>query len=226
MRKFNSGFRMLRNRQITFIQDLQGRVGLLGGTFDPIHAGHIAMAKAATTAHNLDRVVFIPAAQNPLKRVRPLASAEQRLDMLELALSSQADMRFSDIEIQRGAPSFSIDTVREILAQSPVELLWIFGSDQIPELHLWKEFSAFFELVKMVAVTHGNGQKPLDQILEQANELSLAQKEHLRVNSVNLHYPLSASQIRAQLRAGDFAGVIRHIDPQVLDYIRREGLYQ
>ncbi|HTD87273.1 MAG TPA: nicotinate-nicotinamide nucleotide adenylyltransferase, partial [Candidatus Binatia bacterium] len=87
------------------------RIGLFGGSFDPVHLGHLLMAQAACEEYKLDRLFFIPAAQSPLKPERVPAPAEIRLRMLRLALAGEARYEVDDQEIRRGAPSYTIDTV-------------------------------------------------------------------------------------------------------------------
>ena len=126
------------------------RIGVLGGSFDPVHNAHIALAEAAYRQLGLDEIIFMPARQAALKPSDACASPEQRAKMLEIALES-ADFphSISDIETRRRGISYSIDTVRELLALRPdSEIFWIIGSDHLPKLSKWKDIAEFCKLAK------------------------------------------------------------------------------
>jgi nicotinate-nucleotide adenylyltransferase len=127
------------------------RIGILGGTFDPIHMGHLVAASEVHTALNLDTVVFMPAGNPWQKSDRVVSDAAHRLAMVRLAI--QGDERFaaSDTEIVRQGPTYSVDTVREWKAEHPAdEIFWIVGGDalvRIPTWHRWDEFVAHVTIV-------------------------------------------------------------------------------
>ena len=116
------------------------KLGLFGGSFDPVHLGHLLVAQAAREEAGLARVFFIPAAQSPFKPAAQPAPAAQRLRLLRLALAGDAASEIDDQEIRRGGASYSIDTVRDYAARFPdAELFFLIGGDQIAQLHLWRE---------------------------------------------------------------------------------------
>ncbi|MEI6969887.1 MAG: nicotinate-nucleotide adenylyltransferase [bacterium] len=116
------------------------RLGLLGGTFNPFHIGHMILAQDAFEQLGLTRILFIPCASPPHKICRGLVPAQHRLAMLEAAIDGDERFAVSDIEIKRGGSSYAIDTVREVRNQCPgATIHFITGSDSLPELHLWKD---------------------------------------------------------------------------------------
>jgi nicotinate-nucleotide adenylyltransferase len=113
------------------------RVGVFGGTFDPVHVGHLAIANAALDDIGLDRVYFVPARRSPLKEDGPIASAEDRLAMLTAAIADEPRFRVSRIELDREGPSFTVDTLEALHAEG--ELYLILGSDAFADFERWRE---------------------------------------------------------------------------------------
>jgi len=135
------------------------RIVLLGGSFDPVHAGHLAMARAALDQLEADEVWFIPARQAPLKS-RPLTPGEHRRKMLEIALQDEPRMRVETCELEREGESFTIDTVRYLKKEHPdCDFTFLVGSDQVEQFHKWKEADALARLVKFAAVAR-DGRSP------------------------------------------------------------------
>ena len=135
------------------------RVGLFGGTFDPVHLGHLILAESALEELNLDRILFIPAGISPHKTLRPpAATAEQRLEMLRLALAEEPRFSVDDQELRRSGPSYAIDTVRTLLGEHPgVRFLYFIGADNIPELGTWHEIDELKNLVDFAVFDRGTG---------------------------------------------------------------------
>jgi len=130
------------------------RLGIFGGTFNPIHLGHLLIAADAAEAFHLDRVVFIPAATPPHKRPRVLAPAAQRLRMVKLAIRGNPRFTCSDIEVRRGGPSYSVETLRHLRSAMPrARFFFIIGSDSLRELHRWKEARELVKLCEFICVT-------------------------------------------------------------------------
>ena len=124
------------------------RCALYGGAFDPVHRAHLQVARYALEQAQLDRVVFIPAAQSPLKAHAPLTDAAVRLQMLSLALQGEARFELDGSEIERGGLSYTIDTVRHFSAEHPdTELYWIIGADQFEQLDRWHRIEELIERV-------------------------------------------------------------------------------
>ena len=128
------------------------RIGLLGGTFNPVHIGHLIMAQNAVEAFELDRIIFIPCHRPPHKASPSLAPAEDRLAMLEAAVEHDLQFEVSDIEIRRGGTSYTVDTLRWLVAEHPdTEFFFVVGSDSLRELHTWKHVAEILELCTIVA---------------------------------------------------------------------------
>lgn len=128
------------------------KLGFLGGSFDPIHLGHLAIAQDAHEGCGLDRLDFIPAAESPLKGRELTATGAQRLEMLRLALAGDARFGVLDLELQRGGTSYTVDTVGVLRGMFPgAELFWVIGTDQLVRLAEWKDIG---ELVRLVEFVH------------------------------------------------------------------------
>lgn len=127
------------------------KIGFLGGSFDPVHFGHLLAAQDAYEQHKLDRLVLVPAAQAPLKPSDVQSSIEDRLAMLRASIEWDTRFEISDLELRRGGVSYTIDSVRHFRALYPNdELYWIIGGDQLPQLHLWKEVVELAKLVEFI----------------------------------------------------------------------------
>lgn len=127
------------------------KIGFLGGSFDPVHFGHLMAAQDAYEQMQLDRVVLVPAAQAPLKPQEIQSSGEDRLGMLRAATAWDTRFEISDFELRRGGMSYTIDSARHFRAQYPNDqLYWIIGGDQLPQLHLWKDIAELAQLVEFV----------------------------------------------------------------------------
>lgn len=127
------------------------KIGLLGGSFDPIHVGHLVIAQDALEGAGLDRVVFVPAAVSPLKGRELTATPAQRLELVRRAIEGESRFGLDDLELRRGGTSFTIDTVRALAPQHPgAELCWIIGADQVGRLPEWKEINELARRVTFV----------------------------------------------------------------------------
>ena len=129
------------------------RLGLFGGSFDPVHLGHLFVAEAAREELKLKRLCFIPAAQSPFKPGRQPAPASERLRMLRLALAGRPWCEVDDQEIRRGGVSFTIDTLRAYAARYPdAELFYLIGADHVAQLPQWREAAELARLAQFVVI--------------------------------------------------------------------------
>lgn len=129
------------------------RIGIYGGSFDPIHIGHLLVARAALEEMSLSRVIFVPAARSPFKSDQEPASAHLRLSMLNIALSDVNNMEVSDWEITNGGLSFTINTVKYFRSSFPdSEIVYIIGADQCSSLHKWKSADELSKLVTFAII--------------------------------------------------------------------------
>lgn len=127
------------------------KIGFLGGSFDPVHFGHLLAAQDAYEQHRLDRLIFVPAAQAPLKPNDVQSTTEDRLAMLRAAVGWDKRFEISDFELRRGGVSYTIDSARHFRALYPHDqLYWIVGGDQLPKLHLWKDAAELVGLVEFI----------------------------------------------------------------------------
>lgn len=144
------------------------RTGLLGGTFDPIHIGHLGAASAALDCAGLDRVILVPSAQPP-HRGAAVASAEDRLAMCRLAIEGEPRFEVSDVEVRRGGRSYTVDTLREIRARLPAdELYLILGWDAATMLRTWRDPQGVAELATIVVVSRPGTPAPGPMDLQSA----------------------------------------------------------
>jgi nicotinate-nucleotide adenylyltransferase len=127
------------------------KIGFLGGSFDPVHFGHLIAAQDAYEQHQLDRLFLVPAAQAPLKPDDVQCSTEDRLAMLHAAVEWDDRFEVSDYELRKGGVSYTIDSVRHFRELFPDDdLYWIIGGDQLPKLHLWKAIEELAKLVEFI----------------------------------------------------------------------------
>jgi len=198
-----------------------------GGTFDPVHDGHIAVAEFARQTCDAD-VYFIPSADPP-HRQRPSATARQRADMLELAIADAPHFFLDLRELQREKPSYTVDTLRELRAELGAEapIAWLIGADAFAQLHTWHEWESLFDLAHfVVAVRPGYSmQSPHFSIIERLCDSPELLETSPSGRVFTLSCPLrseSASAIRLALAAGEAA---IGLNPAVQAYILEHGLY-
>lgn len=133
---------------------LPEKIGLYGGSFDPIHNGHLLLARDAMERLGLDRVVFLPARISPHKLNRPPAPAEARCRMVQAAIQGEPGFFLDDCELTREGPSFTIDTIRDYGARFPgVRLFYLIGDDNLDELSTWKDIGLLRELAQLVVLS-------------------------------------------------------------------------
>jgi nicotinate-nucleotide adenylyltransferase len=188
------------------------RIALFGGSFDPVHNGHLLVALAAIEELSLERIFFIPAAQSPFKPESKPAPADVRARMLRLALAGQTRYEVDTQEIQRGGTSYTIDTVRDYRSRFPnAELFYLIGADHIPQLHKWRAANELAAAVEFVAIPR-------------PDEAAPAAPTGFRVRALR-GFPLglSSSQIRERVRSSK---TIEHlVPPAVAETIRNSRLY-
>lgn len=183
------------------------RTGLFGGSFDPIHFGHLLLAREAKERLGLDRVIFIVAAISPHKLDRTPAPAADRLAMVRAAVAGEPGFEVEDGELTREGPSFTIDTVRALRGRHPDDAFFYFiGADNIAKLHTWREIDALRRLAQFV-------------VLDRGEEIAAA--GFLRVRR---QFDVSSTDIRKRVARGES---IRYLLPEAArEVIERNGLYR
>ena len=196
-------------------------IGVLGGTFDPVHTGHVMVAEEAKARLNLAEVLFVPAGLPWLRGDSPVAAAEHRVHMVRLAIDDKPYFRLSMIEIERSGPSYAVDTVAELKGQlgAEDELFFILGWGSLAELPEWREPSRLIKLCRLVAVPRVGSSAPDLDSLENAIPGVVDRVILLDEPRVDI----SASGIRDRVARGL---PIDHLVPEPVErYIREQGLY-
>jgi nicotinate-nucleotide adenylyltransferase len=133
------------------VAELHVKIGFLGGSFDPVHFGHLLAAQDAYEQHRLDRLIIVPAAQAPLKPTETKSSAADRLAMVRAATEWDTRFEVSDFELRMGGVSYTIDSARHFRSLYPDdELYWVIGGDQLPQMHLWKDIGELAKIVEFI----------------------------------------------------------------------------
>ena len=214
---------------------LPPRVGIFGGTFNPIHSAHLRGAEEVREAQGLEQVVFVPSGIPPHKGREHLAPAAHRLSMVRLAIRGNPFFRVSAIEIARGGPSFSVDTVRALRRRMPAaRVAFILGLDAFAEIGTWRDYLSLFALCDMVVTSRpGAADVALDRVLPVAARSDFCYRrrtnslEHTTGHTIVFQrltpIAISASLVRARLAAHHS---IRYLVPPAVErYIARHGLY-
>lgn len=195
------------------------RIGLFGGTFNPIHVGHLTIAEEARLAAGLDRVIFIPSGESYFKNPADIASREDRYRMTQLACGDRFEV--SDMETRRAGPSYTAVTCRAFRELYPAdELFLILGADSILEIERWRDPQAIFDAVTLLAFTRGGQDAEAFRAeADRLRELYGAKIEIIDVFSLDL----SASDLRRVIAGGHAARYL--VTEPVYAYIQEKGLY-
>ena len=196
------------------------KTGIFGGTFDPIHSGHLGVAAEVKSRLGLTEIIFVPAGQ-PLNKAIPVADAEHRYEMVRIAIAGKPYFKLSRIEIDRAGPSYTVDTIAEVQGQpgSSSEIFFILGWDSLMELCMWREPSRLIKMCHLVAVHRPGVPRPDLNALE-AGIPGISQRVIIMDKPA---IDISASEIRDRLASGLS---ISHLVPEVMaSYIKRHKLY-
>ncbi len=197
------------------------RVGVLGGTFDPPHVGHLWLASLAADAMELDRVLFMPAAQPPHKQDRTISGATDRLLMTRLAIGSDPTFELSPIEMERPGPSFTIDSIRQLQSMygDQTQLFLVMAADSLQQIDTWREPDLLLGLVEWIVGPRPGVAMPQRDALQERFGDAAARIRLLDGPSLDV----SSSQIRERVAVGR---VIRYLVPRsVEELIVDRGLY-
>jgi nicotinate-nucleotide adenylyltransferase len=190
------------------------RIGIFGGTFDPVHRGHVRLAEMALRELRLDRIFFVPAGRSPLKSKAPVSEASHRLKMLRLAVKKMPRSRISLFELgRRGGPSYTIETVRHFRRRHPKSRLFlVMGSDSLESFRRWRDWRKILELCTLV-VGKRKASRAIraGKIREKALFLKSAMPD------------ISSTEVRKAQKTG--GKLDRFVPRPVMDYIRRQRVY-
>lgn len=196
------------------------RIGIMGGTFDPIHYGHLVTAEQAHYRFSLDKVVFVPSGHPPHKLNKSVSDAHHRESMTVLATKDNPHFEVSSVEVDRPGPSYAVDTVKAFRYTYPsdTELFFITGADAILQMMGWKDSATLMQLCEFIAATRPGYSLAADRIHEIFGD-----------NARRIHFfevpalAISSTDIRARVKAGR---PVRYLLPDsVVDYMSRAGLY-
>jgi len=186
------------------------RIGVFGGTFNPIHYGHLVLAEQAYEKLNLDRVLFIPSFKPPHKSSQNIAEARHRFEMVKIAIKANRRFQLSDIEIKRQGRSYLVDTLRQLSSIYPnAQLFFISGSDTAGQMAKWKSIEEVLSLARFILA-----KRPGYQLKKYSNKISVISITELDISS---------SMIRRRIRMGKSVNYL--MPPAVIKYIQRNKLY-
>ena len=189
------------------------RLGLFGGSFDPVHTGHLLMAQAIHEELQLTRLFFIPAARSPFKPARQPAPDTQRTALIRLALAGQTHCEVDEQELRRQGTSYTVETVRDYARRFPgAELFYLIGADNVAKLPEWREATELARLATFVAIPRPGEPTPAFPAPFRGQVLN------------GFPFGVSSSQIRARIQAG--LPISNLVPPAVAEAIRNLGLYQ
>jgi len=195
---------------------LEGRIGLFGGTFNPLHNAHLLVAEKALAQFGLKEVIFIPCGIPPHKEVADGVNKEDRYEMVRRAIAGHPRFSISRIEIDREGPSYTIDTIRALKGKYPEGLCFIVGADLLAQIETWKEPEELLKSVPFIVAPRDGVKKEIFS----APPFDRAEIHFLDMEEVDL----SSTWIREAVRRGEeFEG---WVPPQVAAYIREHGLYR
>lgn len=203
------------------------RYGVMGGTFNPIHNGHLVTAEEARVQFRLDRVIFMPTGQPPHKRDNEILPAEERYLMTVIATASNPDFVVSRLEVERPAPSYTIDTVRTLRegCGPDAEIFFITGADAVWEILTWKEPEKLSRYCRFIAATRPGYRLDKFKELEISARTETGERRMPRVDIMEIPaLAISSTDIRRRVREGR---PIRYLVPEaVVSYIYKSGFYR
>lgn len=200
---------------------MEDKVGIMGGTFNPIHNGHLLLAEAARESLNLDRILFMPSGNSYMKETSQILDGDTRAQMVRLALSGNPYFLFSDLELKREGATYTCDTIALLKARNPqTQYYFILGEDNLLTLKYWK--NPAFILQNCVIAGAVRASEDSTRIREAAELLKKEYQADIRILPAR-RIDISSSEIRERLKNGQS---VRYLLPErVFDYIRKNRLY-
>jgi nicotinate-nucleotide adenylyltransferase len=200
------------------------RIGVFGGTFDPVHLGHLILAEQCREQGRLDEVWFVPAGQPPHKSHHAVTPFRHRAEMLRLATAGHPAFRVNELENDRPGPSYTVETLDEVRAAHPgAEWFFLVGSDTLSELHEWRDPAGVVRRAGLLVMARGEG--PVMSAEELRASLRLPEGERLSLDVVAApRVEISSRDLRARAAAGRS---LRYLVPRAIEcYIEEKGLYR
>ncbi len=200
------------------------RIGILGGTFNPVHMGHLILAQDAMEHFELGRILFMPCSRPPHKPDRDLLPAEHRIAMLEAAIEGDLRFQVSRMETDRDGISFTIDTARELHRLHPAaEITFILGADSLLELHLWKDVHELLALCRFVTFTRPGAEYA--SLQEADLHLPASSQERLK-SCIRIGHTADISSTDIRYRVAEGLAIRYLVHPAVEMYIAEHSLYR
>ena len=200
------------------------KLGILGGTFDPIHNGHLLMARDIMEVNDLEQILFVPNRQSPLKAGRTRTPASRRLEMVKQAIDGESGFAVSDLELNRPGMSFTVDTLGQLKLDYPDhELFFIMGSDSLCDLHRWRAIEEILEMCTVLVMARPGHADPAEWAQQVQLAPVLKEKITARLQSTR-QVDISATEVRNRCRQGRS---IKYLVPEAVErYIVHHQLYQ
>lgn len=197
------------------------KIGVMGGTFDPIHHGHLIAAEYARTSLDLNKVIFMPSGMHPFKDNKSITDSDKRADMISLAIDSNKFFKLSSIEINRIGTTYTIDTIRELREEyKGDEIYFIIGSDIIFEIEKWKSFEELIDICKFILLYRpGKEEKDIDKKIQELNLSYDIKFEKVKSPLIEI----SSTEVRRRIK--DKHSIKYLVPEEVEDYILKYNLY-
>jgi len=201
------------------------RTAFFGGTFDPVHAGHLALAREVLNQGRADRILFVPAPSPPHKDPAGITAFEHRLNMVRLSIRGEEGFCWSDLERHRSGKSYTIDTLAELSADGSYgEILLLIGSDSLRQLHLWYRAHDLVRAYGLIVYPRRNEAVRRDELLQSWSEEETEKLMGSVMGSVP-EFPVSSTQIRERIKKEGPQGISAFVSAPAADYITRHRLY-
>lgn len=194
------------------------KIGIFGGTFDPPHVGHLALAEAALAQLELDEVVFLPNSRNPLKQSQHPVPGRHRLEMVRLMIAGSARFAVSDLDVTRKGPSYALDTMQDFCEVRPAEYWWLMGSDALRTFHEWRQPMRLLRLCRLGVALRPPTTVEYLQARVHPDILARTDFVNMPPNAV------SSTEIRQRLAKGQ--PTLGALPKVVLEYVERHKLYR
>lgn len=201
---------------------MKKKTGIMGGTFNPVHNGHLLLAETAREFFGLDKVIFMPSGNPYMKKNAVIPDGRLRVQMLELAIKENPYFRLSQMEVEREGPTYTCDTLIKLRELNPEdEYYFIMGADSLLTLESWKNPEIIFQNCVIVAAVRGTGTE--DKIKKIADYLTASYQSDIRIMP-SRYIDISSSEIRKKIKDGQS---VRYMIPDsVIAYIEKEGIYR